>query len=246
MYWSANAQLGQNKPDEAAPLFANVVTRFPKDKLAPKAQLKAGDAFAQAKKVKEASTAYQLVVDKYPQSPEAAVARQNLTRLVGALDDPAQILAAVKNASPAEKNAGLLRVARIYLSGKKVDSALPILNDVLKNNPTPEAGGEAQYLLGLAYDSQRKSAPAANALAEASRLSPRATWAVDADTRLAELYLELKQPEKAERAAAAALDLKPDEQAAQQIRLTQLQAQVDQKKWDDAYGDLPDYSGEPS
>ena len=106
LYWSANAQLGQNKPDEAAALFAGVATRFPKDKLAPKAQLRAGDALAQAKKIKEASTAYQVVVDKYPQSPEAATARQNLSGLVGALDDPAQILAAIKNAPPAAEERG--------------------------------------------------------------------------------------------------------------------------------------------
>ena len=88
LYWSANAQLGQNKPDEAAPLFANVATRFPKDKLAPKAQLKAGDAWGQAKKAKEASTAYQVVVDKYPQSPEAVTARTKPHRACGRFGRP--------------------------------------------------------------------------------------------------------------------------------------------------------------
>ena len=237
LYWAANAQLGLDHPADAAAQFAKLVTRFPNDKLASRAQLKAGDAFAQAKQTREASTAYQAVLDKYPQSPEAATARQNLSQLVGALDDPVQITNALKNAPPAEKSAGMLRVARIYLSGKKVPEAVAVLNDVLKTNPTAQTGGEAQYLLGLAYDSQQKSAPAALALAEATRLTPQATWALSADTRLAELYLEMKQPDKAEKAAAAALDLKPDEQAAQQIRLTQTQAFLDEKKWDEAFAD---------
>lgn len=235
LYWTANAQLGQNRYVEAASFFTKVVTRFPKDKLASKAQLKAGDALAQAKQTKEASIAYQLVLDKYPQSPEAATARQNLSGLIGSLDDPAQILAAIKSAPPAEKNAGLLRVARIYLSAKKVPEAIAVLNDITKTNPAPEIGGESAFLLGLAYDSQQKSAPAATALAQAVQLNPKATWALEANTRLSELYIDLKQPEKAERSAAAALDLKPEEQAAQQIRLTLIQAQLEQKKWDDAF-----------
>ncbi len=42
LYWSANAQLGLKRPNEAAAQFAQVVSRFPKDKLAAKAQLRAG------------------------------------------------------------------------------------------------------------------------------------------------------------------------------------------------------------
>ena len=234
MYWSGNASLGLNRPGDAAAQFALVPTRFPNDKLAAKAQLSAGDALTDAKQIKEASQAYQTVIDKYPQTSEAATARQNLTGLVGALDDPAQILAAVKNAPPADRNAALLRVARIYLSGKKVTEAQGVLGDVLKTSPNGEVGAEAQYLLGLSYDAQQKPQPAANALAQAVTLNPRAAWALDADTRLSELYLDLKQPDKAEKAASAALDLKPDDTAAQQLRLTQAQAQIDQKKWDAA------------
>ena len=235
LYWSANAQLGLKRPNEAAAQFAQVVSRFPKDKLAAKAQLRAGDALSDAQKPKEATIAYQAVVDKYPQSPEAIQARKNMGDMVGALDDPAQILTAIKNAPPDAKNKALLRVARLYLTGKKTPEAIAVLNDLVKTNPNGEVGGEAQYLLGLAYDSQQKSAPAAAALAEATRLMPRATWALDANTRLAELYLDLKQPDKAEKTANAALDLKPEEQAGQQIRLTQIQAQLDQKKWDEAF-----------
>ncbi len=235
LYWSANAQLALKKPDEAASQFGQLVSRFPKDKLAAKAQLRAGDALADANKPKEATVAYQAVVDKFPQAPEAAQARKNLGDMVGALDDPAQILAAIKNATPEQKNKAMLRVARLYLTAKKTPEAMTVLNDLVKANPTGDIGGEAQYLLGLAYDSQQKSAPAASALAEATRLTPHATWALDADTRLAELYLDLKQPDKAEKAASAALDLKPEEQAGQQIRLTQIQAQLDQKKWDEAF-----------
>lgn len=235
LYWQGNAQLGQMRYADAASTFTKLVTKYPKDKLASKAQLKSADALAQAKQLKEASAAYQLLLEKYPTSPEAATARQNLAALVGGLDDPVQILAAVKNAPPAEKNPSLLRVARIYLAAKKIPEATAVLNDTLKNSPTPEVGGEAHYLTALIYDSQKKPAPAAAALAQATTLSPKATWALDANTRLAELYVELKQPDKAEKAANAALDLKPDEMAAQQIRLTLVQAQLDQKRWDDAF-----------
>ncbi len=58
----------------------------------------------------------------------------------------------------------------------------------------------------------------------------------DAQTRLAWLYLEQKQPAKAERAASAALALKESAGAdvEQQARLALVQAQADQEKWDAA------------
>ncbi len=61
-----------------------------------------------------------------------------------------------------------------------------------------------------------------------------AEWAVDADGRLAWLYLDVKQPANAEKAAAATRALHPDKSAERQVRLALVQAQVDQQKWDAA------------
>jgi TolA-binding protein len=231
-YWAANAALGAGRPAEAAAEFEKVVARFPKHPLAPKSQLKAGDALLAAKQSDAAGTAYRKVVDLYPQAPEAGEARKALAGLVDSVNDPAQLAAALKNAPPAERARGTLRLARLHLQAKKYQEAVSPLTQLLQGKPEPEVAGEAQYLLGLAYEAQEKSAPAAAALAEAVRQVPAAKWALDAQGRLAWLYLGLKQPANAEKAAGAALSLKPEAQAERQARLAQVQAQLEQEKWD--------------
>jgi TolA-binding protein len=233
-YWAANSALALKRPADAAVQFNKVPERFPKHELAPKAQLRAADALVAAKQLDAASNAYRAVVKNYPQSPEAAEAKKALAELVDAVDDPAQLAAALKNAPPAERARGTLRLARLYLGAKKYAEAVTPLTDILKEKLEPEVAGEAQYLLGIAYEAQSKAAPAATAFAEAVRRSPSATWAADAQTRLAWLYLELKQYPNAEKAANAAVTLKPAVELERQARLALVQALLDQEKWDAA------------
>ncbi len=235
-YWAGNAALALNRPTEAAAEFGKLASRFPEHKQAPKAQLRAGDAFAAAKQADQATRAYQAVLDRFPQSPEAAEARKALGELVEVVDDPAKLAAALKTAPPAAKARGTVRLARLYLNGRKFAEAAPPLEELLRARPEPDpaVAAEAHYLLGLAHEGQDRSAPAAAALAEAVKRAPTASWAGDAQGRLAWLYLELKQPAAAEKAGAAALALKPGADAERQARLAMVQAQLDQEKWDAA------------
>jgi TolA-binding protein len=231
-YWAGNASLALNRPTDAAAQFDRLLARFPKHALAARAQLKEGDALLAAKQGEAASTAYRTVIEKFPQAPEAAEAKKALAGLLDAVSDPAQLAAALKNAPPAERARGNLRLARLYLTGKKFSEAEAPLQEVLKSKPEPAVTAEAQYLLGLAQEAQSRPAPAAVALAEAVKLAPTAEWAGDAQGRLAWLYLELKQAVNAERAANAALAAKPAAEAERQARLALIQAEIDQQKWD--------------
>ncbi|MFN3653605.1 MAG: tetratricopeptide repeat protein [Armatimonadota bacterium] len=234
LYWAGNAALALEKPAEAAPLFTQLVTRYPKHELAAKSQLKAGDALLSAKQADAAAQAYRAVIAAYPQSDEAGEARKALGELTASILDPAQLALALKDAPPAERARGTLRLARLHLQGKNYAEAGAALAELLKAKPEPAVAGEASYLLGLAHEAQSKAAPAAQALAAALGAAPGAEWAADAHGRLAWLYLELKQPANAEKSAAAALALKLDDEAATQARLAQLQAQLDQQKWEAA------------
>lgn len=233
-YWAANSALAINRPAEAAVEFGKVASRFPKHELAPRALVKAGDAYLAAKDTDAAATAYRTVVEKYAQAPEAAEAQKGLASLVDSVTDPVKLANALKTAPPAERARGTLRLARLYLRDRKwVEAATP-LNELLKGKTEPVVGAEAQYLLGLALEGQEKSAPAAAAFAEAVRLDPAGTWAGDAQGRLAWLYLDLKRPADAEKVATAALTAKLSEEAQRQVRLALVQAQVDQEKWEPA------------
>lgn len=231
-YWSANTSLALNRPADAAQQFAKVAADYPKYEHAARAQLRAADALVAARQVPAAVTAYQAVVARFPQAPEAGEARKALNDLVGAVADPDTLAELLKNAPPAERARGTLRLARAYLDGKKPEQCESVLTALLKDSQERDVTAEGRYLLGLAADAQRKSAPAAAALEEAVRTAPDASWAGDAHGRLAWLFLELKQPENAERAARAALGKKPDAAAQRQARLALVQAALDLQKWD--------------
>lgn len=233
-YWAGNAALALKRNEEAAAQFAKCAAKFPQHELAPRAELKAGDALLAAKQNTQAAAAYRVVVEKYPTSTEAPEARKALAELVGAISDPALLAAALKNVPQAQRNAERLRVARLYLEGRKVSEAVPVLNRLLLDKPAPEIAAEANYLLGLSCETQQKPAQAIEALAEAVRIKPEAAWATDAQQHLTLLYLNNKQAAKAEKAATAALGGKLEPAEQEQMRLARMQAQVDQQKWDAA------------
>ncbi|HEU4753813.1 MAG TPA: tetratricopeptide repeat protein, partial [Armatimonadota bacterium] len=230
-YWAGNASLALQQPAEAALLFGELPQRFPKHALAPRAQLKCADALVAAKKPDQATTAYQKVIQQYPDAPEAAEARKAMVELADSLSDPAQLQSVLKLLPAAERGRGTLRLARIQLRAKQYAPAEGTLNGLLKEQPDAKTGAEASYLLGLIYDAQGKSEPAAKAFSAALEGNDGATWAADAQGRLAWLYLETKQPAKAEAAASAVLAGKPSEEAGRQARLALLQSEVDQQKW---------------
>ena len=234
LYWSANALLALNRHAEAAARFAAVPARFPKHRLAARAQLKAGDAFLAAKQVGKAAAAYRAVAARYPTAAEAAEARKALVGLADATEDPGELAAMAAGGGGGEQQRATLKLARLQLTGKKYPQAAATLTKLLAAKPEPAVAGEARYLLGLAHEAQGKAAPAAAALAAAVLLAPAAPWVSDARNRLAGLYLDAKQWAKAEAAAAAALARKPTPQAEQQLRLVRMQALLEQQKWDPA------------
>lgn len=232
-YWAANAALALKRSSEAANLFRQMLARHPKHELAPKAQLRLGDALLGAKQADAAAAAYRAVIERYPEAPEGAEANKALAELVESIDDPAQLVAALKNAPPEQRARGTLRLARLHLQGKRPAEAVAPLTALLKTKPEPGVAAEAHYLLGLVYEAQERPGPSAAALAEAVR-GPTAAWTADAQVRLAWLSLELKQAASAEKAATAALALRPEAELANQARLALIQACLDQQKWDGA------------
>ena len=216
LYWAANAALAQNKYADAAAGFARYALKYPTLPLASKAQLRAADAFQNAKQTDAARTAYTAIVTNYPQSPEAADAKQALLEMKG------------------EKLRGSIQSARREIQAQRYVEAQAALTSLLKTNPDAEVSAEAQYMLGVTYEAQKKQAPAAAAYVESLRLKPTAAWAGDVQASLAWLYLDLKQPANAEKAATAALALNRPKEQEEQARLALVQSLLEQEKWDAA------------
>ena len=236
LYWIANTQIALEHPAEAATTFRKFATRFPKHELAPRSLRRAGEAFDIAKQSLEATNAYRALLSSYPNAPEAAEARKALASLVDGITDPAQLATALKTMSPAERATNLLRLAHLYLASQKYLQAQEPLAELVQSKPKPEILAEAKYLQGAVAENIGKTGtlPIATAYEEAVRLAPQAAWSAQAHTRLAWLYLTLKAPSKAEKAANVALNSKPSAEIVQEARLALIQAQLDQEKWDSA------------
>ena len=234
LYWQANVNLAQDHPGEAAVLFNRLVTRYPKSDFAAKAALKAADSLAAAHQAAAAVVAYRAVIDKFAGSAEAATARRALAAVVENTNDPGQLAAALKGASMDEKTRGAIRIARLNIDIKKFADAVTAMTELLKSKPASSIACEADYVLGLALEGLNRPAPAAAAYGESVKLNSSAPWSMDANARLAWLYLDVKQPANAEKSANAVLQMKPEKQVEEQMRLALIQALVDQQKWDAA------------
>jgi len=80
-YWLAESHYSLREFDQAIIEFDAVRRRYPQSEKAPAALLKQGFAFAELGEKLNARLVLQEVVDKYPQAPEAARARQRLKTL---------------------------------------------------------------------------------------------------------------------------------------------------------------------
>jgi TolA-binding protein len=214
LYWAGNAALGNNKHSDAAVQFSRYVAKFPTQSLASKAQLRAADAYLNSKQPDAARTAYQLVVTNYGQSPEATEAKQALQEMRG------------------EKLRGSIQVARKQIQSKQFVEAQATLTALLKTKPDADLETESQYLLGVTYEALKKPQLAAAAYTESLRLKPESPWAGDIQSSLAWLYLDLKQPASAEKAANAALAMNRPKEQEEQARLALIQALMEEQKWD--------------
>jgi TolA-binding protein len=246
-YWEANALLGAGKPTEAAEQFADFVVRFPADKQAAHAQLRAGDALLAAKQNERAAAAYQAVIIHYPQAADVPEARKALGVALDGISNPDTLAMALKTVTGREKERGVARLARMYLAKKRALEAAEILAALLKRDPGARNAGEVNYLLGVAYETQQQPGKALEALANAVQITQQAVWTADAQTRLAWLYVGAKQPELAEKAADAALATEPTAALTREARLALVQALLDQRKWEPALQGCRDLmEGQPS
>ena len=215
-YWAGASFLAYKKLPDSASQFLKFVRKYPKDELAPKAQLRAANALYDLNQNDQAKAAYQVLIDNYPHADETKEAQIALKELRG------------------ERLAGSLSAARSKVLSKNYPEALIELNSLLRSKPEDSISAEAQYLLGTIYEAQSKPEEAVSAYLEALKLKPDALRNAGIQQSLAWLYLDLKQPANSEKAAnnALTLNLKPENEI--QVRLALTQSYLDQERWEPA------------
>lgn len=80
-YWMGECYYSENNFLAAIDEYGIVIEKFPKSPKRPAAILKAGMAFQELKRKKDARAFYLRVINEYPKSEQAAIARKKLDRL---------------------------------------------------------------------------------------------------------------------------------------------------------------------
>ncbi len=231
-YWLANTLSAQEQHAQAAAEFERFLKRYPEHELAARALLRMGDAYAAARQPVQAAAAYRAVVTRFSNAPQADDARKALANLTNQIADPVALTELLRSLGPEQRAVGAARLARLYLEKRAFADAEKALTDFLKGIAAADIPAEARYLTGVALEGQDRAAPAVAALVDAVSREPRATWAADAQTRLAWLYLDLKRPQDAERAARACLDSQPAATIRQQATQALIQSLLAQERWE--------------
>ncbi|MDL2279502.1 tol-pal system protein YbgF [Desulfovibrio sp. OttesenSCG-928-G11] len=79
LYWQGECSYSQGKYDEAIIVFKDVAAKHPRHDKAPASLLKAGYAYERMKDMENARFYWQLLLDDYPSSSPAALARKKMT-----------------------------------------------------------------------------------------------------------------------------------------------------------------------
>ena len=81
LYWAARCYAASGDQNQAVSKFYDVVTRYPKGRKAPASLLAQGNLFVSMGDTPDARLALSKLIRDYPNSEEAALARQKLTQL---------------------------------------------------------------------------------------------------------------------------------------------------------------------
>lgn len=227
LYFSGNALRALNRFDEAANQYRELMTKFAGHALAPRAALRLGDSYADAKDAARAAEAYRVVLTKYPKSSAAKEAQEALVALAGEVTDAGMGKVAAGGSATngnagAGSNTALEQVLRALPPGPATSNAqLRLAQAAFEREDWPRATQLAQAALGgkpdkataenalylLASSQLRAGQAGASAASFRRQLSghPRGALASQARLGLAWSLLDAKQWSEAAVAARAAL-----------------------------------------
>ncbi|RLB56041.1 MAG: hypothetical protein DRI34_09740 [Deltaproteobacteria bacterium] len=141
--------------EKAAGILQDMVREFPRDQLAPRALLLAGDCLATAGRNRQAEALYRKVVSSYPD--QAADATHILADLYQQRYDylrAAETLRRFAGKFPTDKRAApaLLRAAVLYRAKRRWQQQVAVLTDFNRRFPRHAKSAEALFEAGLALE----------------------------------------------------------------------------------------------
>jgi TolA-binding protein len=174
---------------QAAAAYLRATEEFPRDERAPKAYYNAGQEWQRAGDLEAAASAYDALIEHHPGSPEGALGAWSAAQMfesIAQFKDAARYYEAYAARFPKEPkredayyNALLLRVA----AGDN-DKAVRAGNDLLKAFPNASTSDEVYFLIGKAYEADKRWNEAAQTYRHYIKSGGNADRKIEANTRL--------------------------------------------------------------
>lgn len=204
LYFTAASQFAQNKFAEAAANYGKVLDNFPNSDLAPKAALRMGDSWAQAKNPVKAAEAYKIVLTKYEKSEQATDAKNGIAFLAGT--SGAAIENVIKDLPASTIGGAKLQLAQAAFDKEDWTKAAQLAQGVADAKPDAETQETALNLVARAKLNS-KDASAADAFRKQIMAFPKGKLAGEAKLGLAWALEDQEKWADAENAAREATTL---------------------------------------
>ena len=206
LYFRAGAERSAGHLDAAANDYRALIAGYPKDKLAPRAELRLGDTLTDAKDVAGASSAYRAVITGYPGTDSATEAQSDLVSLAG----------------------------QVSLAPAGNDAGRQALEKVLQDLPAGAATGNARYTLAQGAYGRQDWTSAADLALQAFDAETDPAGKESALYLVGAARLRGGDSAGAIGAYQKELGLFPNGKLAAQARLGLTWAQINAGKWTDA------------
>ena len=205
LYFTAGAQAAQKQFAPAAANYQKLLDAFPTHALAPKAALRMGDAWAEAKNPAQAAQAYKIVLTKYDKSDAAKEAQEALADLAGTAGASAAVESALRDLPAGIAGNAKLRLAQNAFDAADWAKAAQLAQGIADSKPDAATGENALYLVATAKLNNKDAPGAAEAYRKLIAAYPQGKLTGEARLGLAWSLEDQKKWPDAEAAARAAL-----------------------------------------
>lgn len=234
----ANAYMADEKFNDAIPYLTNVLKATGNNSLRPAALLQLGTAYFNLNNNNEALKQYKLLIDQYPNSPEAEDAYDNIKAIYleqGKASDYADFMRkAGKPLSVSTEDSLAFNVAQDAMDKGNSTAALPAFQNYLRQYPNGNFVIDAYYYIGDMYQTRKDWNNALSAYEQVASRAPNnyAERSILAAARIS--FFELKKYDQAEKYYNQLVQIASTQENKLEAMRGLLRSQYQLEKWQDA------------
>lgn len=240
----AKVFLAREQFSEALPYLQSIVQSPSSNTLKPEAYLKSGIAYYNLNKNQEALKAYQLLIQQYPNSPEAESALENVRGVyleMGQTNDYVEFMKQVgKSVTSSEEDSLSYASAEYQYANEQYNTALNGFQQYLSRFPEGRYQLEAAYYSAEIYQTKKDWGNAAKYYAEVANKAPNRFAEKSALVAARIYYFDLKNYPESEKYFIQLKQIATTQENRLEAMRGLLRSQFQLEKWPEAVGNAED------